>query len=65
MKKPNASLKAELNNLSNLTPGDFAAIARQARFNPLKDARDLLERLAKECEVKEDANSNIKMGFLR
>lgn len=65
VKKPNASLKQELGYLSNLTPGDFAAISRQARFSPLKDARDMLERLVKECEVKEDANSNARMGFLR
>lgn len=55
----------DISHLSNLTPGDFAAVLRQARFSPVKDSMDLLHRLVSESSIKEDADSNIKMGFLR
>jgi AAA+ superfamily predicted ATPase len=39
---------ASLANLVNLTPGDFAAVRRQLRHAPLRDADDLVERLSRE-----------------
>ena len=38
--------------LSNLTPGDFAAVVRQARFRPIASALELYGRLKAECEIK-------------
>ncbi len=56
-------LKDEMRSLSQLAPGDFAAVRRQSRFRPLKNAEMFLERLADEVSVKEDELTN-KMGFL-
>jgi len=36
-----------------LTPGDFAAITRQARFNPLNTIGELVQALYRECEHKQ------------
>lgn len=46
----------------NLTPGDFAAIKRQARFRPIKSADDLLGRIKLEIDAKESCGK--KMGFV-
>ncbi|MBB6250457.1 AAA family ATPase [Nitrospirillum iridis] len=35
-------------DLGHLTPGDFAAVKRQLRYRPARDADDLLERLSNE-----------------
>lgn len=48
-----AALKPELARIANLTPGDFAAVVRRHRFQPLHSARDLLRVLMQECELKE------------
>jgi SpoVK/Ycf46/Vps4 family AAA+-type ATPase len=37
-----------LTDLANLTPGDFAAVKRQLRHAPTRDAQELVERLARE-----------------
>ena len=47
-----ATLQARLTRLRYLTPGDFAAVVRQARFLPLTDADSLLAALAAECALK-------------
>ncbi len=47
-------MKGSLAHLGNLTPGDFATVLRQARLNRPKDARQLLNRLEAECQVKPD-----------
>jgi len=39
--------------LTVLTPGDFAAVARQARFRPIKSASGMLALLEAECALKE------------
>jgi SpoVK/Ycf46/Vps4 family AAA+-type ATPase len=41
-----------LRPLQFVTPGDFATVIRQARLNPMKDAKMLAERLRAECEAK-------------
>lgn len=48
--------------LECLTPGDFATIERQARFNSLSDARDLEERFLTECAHKPNFKT-ARMGF--
>jgi len=40
---------AALGAVANLTPGDFAAVRRQLRHSPARDADDLVGRLAREC----------------
>jgi transitional endoplasmic reticulum ATPase len=41
-----------LESLANLTPGDFAVVARQARHLPAADPRAILARLEQESEAK-------------
>ncbi len=52
---------AGLTALTNLTPGDFAVVARQLRHAPAKDARTILDRLRDESRVKPEAGA--KIGF--
>jgi SpoVK/Ycf46/Vps4 family AAA+-type ATPase len=47
--------------LTNLTPGDFALVARQLRHRPAADARAILERLEFEARAKPEASGTI--GF--
>lgn len=42
-----------LRGLTQLTPGDFAAVFRRHRFHPITSAARLVDALAAECEVKE------------
>lgn len=48
--------------LAKLTPGDFAAVARQSRFRPLTSATALVTALEGECAVKEGGRGMI--GFI-
>ena len=51
-----------IGNLTNLTPGDFAAVMRQHRFRPLAGIADFIAALQAECAVKEGVQGS--MGFL-
>lgn len=51
-----------LQQLADITPGDFALIARQSGFNPLKDGQDLLRRLQNEAALK--TKKGAKIGFV-
>lgn len=51
-----------LRGLRNLTPGDFAAVARQHRFRPLTSPASFVLALQSECAVKEKSGPAI--GFL-
>ncbi len=51
---PDAGHQTALARLTALTPGDFAAVARQARFRPLADISAFIAALAAECAVKPD-----------
>jgi AAA+ superfamily predicted ATPase len=57
------SLKNRVESLKYLTPGDFAAVKRQSRFNPIKSLEDFVERLEAEVAVKNIEKSNV-MGFV-
>lgn len=59
---PSADLKSKLARLTCLTPGDFASVARQSRFSPLKNPENLIDALEKECLVKENGTSK-NFGF--
>lgn len=53
---------AALAGIRGLTPGDFAVVARQQRFEPGLDAAALVDRLAREAEVKPEAAGRIGFG---
>ncbi|MDC7684916.1 ATP-binding protein [Asticcacaulis sp. BYS171W] len=52
---------AGLFGLRNLTPGDFAVVARQLRHAPAPDAQAILARLTDESRVKPD--TGVRIGF--
>ena len=54
---------ARMQRLPQLTPGDFAAVARQNRFRPIASAAALVAALEAECAVKEGAKAAI--GFFQ
>lgn len=58
-----ASVESHLAKLDNICFGDFALIAREARFAPLKSAQDLLSKLQAESKIKESGRGSTKIGF--
>ena len=58
---PDNALAARLGRLANVTPGDFAAIMRRARFKPFYSAADVVTALEHECGLKE--NFKHPIGF--
>jgi SpoVK/Ycf46/Vps4 family AAA+-type ATPase len=60
--EPSHDLRAQLERLGKLTPGDFAAVARQHRFRPLESAAMLLTALSGECALKQGGRGG--MGFV-
>jgi SpoVK/Ycf46/Vps4 family AAA+-type ATPase len=52
MSAPDESLKNSLQKLDGLTPGDFAVLERQHRFNPFRDASAMITALQAECALK-------------
>ena len=59
---PRAPQLARLKYLTTLTPGDFAAVARQHRFRPVTTCAALIAALEAECALKDATKSAI--GFL-
>jgi AAA+ superfamily predicted ATPase len=57
-----SQLKGHIHNLLLLTPGDFAAVARQHRFRPLTSYADMLDALTGECALKDGHKRTI--GFV-
>jgi SpoVK/Ycf46/Vps4 family AAA+-type ATPase len=56
--------RSVLNQLTNLTPGDFATIRRQAKLlNIPLTADELLKRLQQECKTKNGSNQR-QIGFI-
>lgn len=60
---PEAALRPALDDLKVLTPGDFATVARQARFRPIRDASALVEALAAECAAR-SVGARRTIGFI-
>jgi len=57
------ALKQQIQRLTQLTPGDFAVINRQMRFNPEPlSCTEIIERLQEECAAKGESFS--RMGFV-
>jgi SpoVK/Ycf46/Vps4 family AAA+-type ATPase len=57
-----AAARARLGGLARLTPGDFAAVARQVRFQPAASAAELAGRLRGECDLKPEGRRKA-IGF--
>lgn len=57
-------VKRAVKNLKYLAPGDFSAVLRQSKFQPIADSKDLLKRLKNEIAAKNEDNSNV-MGFIQ
>lgn len=51
-----------LKQLDNLTPGDFANVARQARLIKIKNSREFLSRIEAECKAKPGHKTG-RIGF--
>jgi transitional endoplasmic reticulum ATPase len=49
---PQDAMKTALHKLDDLTPGDFAVLARQHRFRPFSDPQAILSALVAECALK-------------
>lgn len=59
---PVASDRAEVERLTKLTPGDFAAVARQHRFRPIGGVAALVAALTAECSMKRGSSKAV--GFI-
>jgi hypothetical protein len=51
-------------HLQHLPPGDFAAVVRQHRFNPIESLEEFVRRLEEEVRVKGVEEEERKMGFV-
>ena len=60
---PTPELRARVNGMRRLTPGDFAAVMRQHRFRPIESSFELITALEAECVVKE--GNKLAIGFIR
>ncbi len=61
LEPPDTACIERVSALPGLTPGDFAAVERRARFNPPASTHELIDRLAEECEIKAPPRS---IGFV-
>ena len=61
--EPSAAELAQVQTLTRLTPGDFAAVHRQSRLRPLHSASDWVKALQAECVLKPQTKTS-GMGFL-
>jgi len=59
---PQPAQRTQLNRLTTLTPGDFAAVIRKNNFCPVRTPAALVDALEAECGMKEGARAG--MGFL-
>lgn len=50
--EPKNTLKPSIDLLTNLTPGDFATVARRHRFQPITSAVSMVDALNAECDIK-------------
>ncbi|RLA74151.1 MAG: AAA family ATPase [Epsilonproteobacteria bacterium] len=60
--KPTKATQHIIKSMTQLTPGDFTAVQRQSRFRPIKDTKNLCDRLVDEIRHKEQDSE--KIGFV-
>lgn len=63
LRKGLESAAREVEAMAVLTPGDFAAIARRHRFQPLQDPVEVVEALRGECAMK-NVRAERRFGFI-
>jgi len=56
-------LRAVVSRMAQLTPGDFAAVARQHRFRAIGSPAVLVQALQAECDVKQGGKKAV-VGFI-
>jgi len=56
------AVRTVLERMTNLTPGDFAAVIRQHRFRPLGSGQAMMAALEAECRIKKDSRN--PLGFM-
>jgi transitional endoplasmic reticulum ATPase len=61
--EPGETFRSQMEKLSTLTPGDFAAVERRNRFYPLVTTEELVRALAHECAQKAPAGPSGPIGF--
>lgn len=59
----NFGLRKQLDQLTNLTPGDFEQVCRQSRFLPLRSAQEVINHLSNAVAAKKCTRSR-HIGFL-
>ena len=57
------SIQREIEKLDNICFGDFALLARSARFEAITSSQQLLEKLQEESNLKDTHTNTRKMGF--
>ena len=62
IKLPKHDIALRLQHLHAITPGDFALIGNQLRFNPIQNFDDLVSRL--ECEQQLKGENKNRIGFV-
>lgn len=60
--EPQSDLQLRIKRLQQLAPGDFSAVLRQHRFNPIQTPAMLVSRLEAECTIK--GGENVSIGFI-
>lgn len=63
LSEPTAQDRQALAALSQLTPGDYAAVVRQSRLRPIQSASQMVQALAEECALKPGAKTR-GIGFV-
>ena len=58
-----SQILSEVAKLRFLAPGDFATVANQSRFNPVRSPSELFLRLEKECQTKNAHSHKRPIGF--
>lgn len=59
---PDAAARVAVERLATVTPGDFAAVARQHRFRPIGSVSGLIAALEAECSLKKGGHKAV--GFI-
>ena len=61
--EPDGHARDRVGRIRNVTPGDFATLARQHRFHPFQHTKALVEALVSACALKEGAG-RAPIGFV-
>lgn len=61
--EPEAPTRERVGHIRNVTPGDFAILARQHQFCPFKDPKAIVQALVAACKLKEGSHQT-PIGFV-